>query len=91
MNYPFDRDVVLSGLDVAERTFIWGFRSLAHRQRLSSPTQADLQEVYEYFHVGDSVPSLETPRSSGFSAAAGLPTFYFFRLAASGFRNTRRS
>jgi hypothetical protein len=49
----------MSRLSVAERLFIWGFRSLTQQQRPGSPTRADLQQVFEHFSVVDSIPSIE--------------------------------
>jgi hypothetical protein len=49
----------LPQLSAAERLFIWGVRSVAQCQRLGWPTVADIRRVYDQFHVGDAVPSLE--------------------------------
>jgi len=49
----------MSRLSVAERLFIWGFRSLAQQQRPGSPTRAELHHVFEHFSVIDSVPSID--------------------------------
>ncbi len=48
----------LPALSAGERLFIWGFRAKA-RSGSAVPTAADIQEVYDYFGVGDAVRSLE--------------------------------
>lgn len=52
------RSLELPALCAAERLFIWGFRAKA-RSGGAVPTAADIQDVYDHFRVGDSVPSLE--------------------------------
>ncbi|MCK1362718.1 hypothetical protein [Bradyrhizobium sp. 199] len=49
----------LPALGAAERLFIWGFRAKA-RSGGAVPTAADIQQVYDHFHVGDAVLSLES-------------------------------
>ncbi|MCS3728800.1 hypothetical protein [Bradyrhizobium betae] len=49
----------LPALSAAERLFIWGFRAKA-RSGGAVPTAADIKEVYDYFRVGDAVPSLDS-------------------------------
>jgi hypothetical protein len=46
-------------LTTAERLFIWGFRAIAQCARLRWPAVADIRHVYDHFHAGDAVPSLE--------------------------------
>jgi hypothetical protein len=48
----------LPALSAAERLFIWGFRAKA-RSGTAVPTAADIQQVYDYFRVGDAVHSLD--------------------------------
>lgn len=48
----------LPALSAAERLFVWGFRAKA-RAGTAVPTAADIQQVYDHFHAGDAVLSLE--------------------------------
>jgi hypothetical protein len=56
---PHGKPHAIPQLSAAERLFIWGFRSIAQNQRLRWPTAAEIRQVYDHFHVGDAVPSLE--------------------------------
>lgn len=49
----------LSQLEVGERLFVWGFRSVAQYRRIGRPSMTELQRVCDHFGVVDAVPSLD--------------------------------
>jgi hypothetical protein len=46
----------LQELDLGERLFIWGFRSMAEYRRRGRPTIREMQEVYSHFRVDAAFP-----------------------------------
>ncbi len=49
----------LAALGLAERLFIWGFRSIGQFRRLGWPSMSEIQEVYRHFAVADAVAPLD--------------------------------
>jgi hypothetical protein len=44
-------ETLLLQLDLGERLFIWGFRSMAEYRRRGRPTVTEMQQVYQHFRV----------------------------------------
>jgi hypothetical protein len=49
----------LAQLDLSERLFLWGFRSMAQHHRCGCPIVAAILQVYVQFQVEDAVGSLD--------------------------------
>jgi hypothetical protein len=50
----------LAQLEVGERLFLWGFRTMAQHRRCACPIAAEIRQIYGEFLVEDAVALLET-------------------------------
>jgi hypothetical protein len=59
-------------LDLAERLFVWGFRSMAEYRRRGWPTMGQMHEVCDHFRVDGALPSFDE-LIEAFACAAHTP------------------